>query len=488
MAAMLSRQRAHGIAFAALALGFLGDLLLRPGPSGLGAALWIAACAGAAIAFRPGRAPTVALAISAAFGLLVLWRDSPTLQGLFAAAAIVAWGMAYLDRPHRAGVTSLAMAACASAGSALLGSPLVLASARRSERRARPRFSMRIALGGAAIAVPLLLVFGTLFAAADPLFARYTSDLARSLDEVLEHLATVASVAWLTGGLLAGLLLARCPAGVGMPSPRPALGAAIGVAVTLVVSLFAAFLAVQARALLGGAEWVESRVGLSYSEYARGGFFQLLACAGIALPLGLVADWAVAREDPRRRRTALLSAALAIAVLAVVASAARRMALYVEAYGLTELRLYASAVMLWLAIASIALAVAAVRGTRERYSLHALLAGAAVVAGLGIVNPAARIAAFNAARDRAGVPFDAGYALSLGADAVPSLLGVLPSLSSDAGCTTARGLLEYGAGLPGRDWRTYNVSRARAATVLDASSGALRKAAARCDQTSRGDA
>ena len=38
------------------------------------------------------------------------------------------------------------------------------------------------------MAVPLLLLFGTLFAAADPLFARYTSDLAHSLDEVLDFI------------------------------------------------------------------------------------------------------------------------------------------------------------------------------------------------------------------------------------------------------------------------------------------------------------
>ncbi|HET6637849.1 MAG TPA: DUF4173 domain-containing protein [Gemmatimonadota bacterium] len=486
---MLSRQRALGIAFSALALGLIGDLLLRPQPAGLGAAVWIAGCAGTAIAFRPGRSAIRALAVSAAFGLLIVWRDSPALQGLSAMAAIVAWGVAFLERPARTSVTSLAMAACATAASALLGSPLVLGSTRRGEPLALPRLSFRIALGGAAMAVPLLLLFGTLFAAADPLVAHYTSDLAHSLDEVLEHLGTIASLAWLTGGLLAGLLLARCPARIGLPGPRPALGAAIAVAVALVVALFAAFLAVQARALLGGADWVESRVGLSYSEYARGGFFQLLACVGIALPLGLVADWAVSPEDPRRPRMALLSAALAVAVLAVVASAARRMTLYVEAYGLTELRLYASAIMLWLGIASVAFGVAAIRGTRERFSLHALLAAALVVAGLGILNPGSRIAAFNAARNLgAGPSFDAGYAVSLGADAVPALLDAFPSLSPSAQCATARGLLTYRARLADGDWRTYNVSRARAGTLLVAADGALRNAAAVCDQAPRRDA
>ncbi|HJR52915.1 MAG TPA: DUF4173 domain-containing protein, partial [Gemmatimonadota bacterium] len=440
------------------------------------------------IALRPGRASIGALAASAVFGVLIAWRDAPALQGLFAAAAFVAWAVALLDRPSRAGITSHAMAALAAAGSTLLGSALVLAGTRTGERLARRRRALRIALGGAALAAPLLFLFGTLFAAADPLFGRYANDLTRSLDELLQHLGWVAALAWLTAGLLAGLLVSRCPAAIELPRPRPAFGAAIVVAVALVVALFAAFLAVQARAILGGAEWVESRVGLSYSEYARGGFFQLLACAGIALPLGLIADWVVPPDEAPRRR-ALLPASLAIAVLAVVASAARRMALYVEAYGLTELRLYASAAMLWLAIATLAFVVAAIRGRRDRFCFHALLAAAAVVGGLGILNPGARIAAYNASRGSgAGTPFDAAYAVSLGADAVPALLQALPTLSWDARCATARGLLARADGSPDGDWRSYNVSRARSRALLDTADGALRSAAAGCDQPSRRDA
>ncbi|HET6362222.1 MAG TPA: hypothetical protein VFH11_09195, partial [Gemmatimonadota bacterium] len=94
---MLPRDRALGIAFSALALGLLGDLLLRPGPPGLGAAAWVAASAGAAALFRPGSAAIGALAASAGFGLLIVWRDSPALQGLLAAAAIVACGAAFLE-------------------------------------------------------------------------------------------------------------------------------------------------------------------------------------------------------------------------------------------------------------------------------------------------------------------------------------------------------------------------------------------------------
>ncbi|HET6618093.1 MAG TPA: DUF4173 domain-containing protein, partial [Gemmatimonadota bacterium] len=280
---------------------------------------------------------------------------------------------------------------------------------------------------------------------------------------------------------IAGLSLARCSADLGLGRPRAALGDTISVALLFVDALFLAFLAVQARALTGGREWVEAQVGLSYAEYARQGFFQLLAAAGIALPVVLVADWAVAPADGRRRRMVALCVTLVVLVLAVLASAARRMILYVDAYGLTELRLYASAGMAWLAIGFVAFARAAILGSRERFAFHALASGGAIVLALGILDPTAAIVRHNAARmPSSAVGFDGRYATSLGPDAVPALLDVLPSLSSAARCGVARDLLERARTREEGGWRTFNVSRARAHALLAASEGELRAAVAGC--------
>lgn len=472
-------HRARRILLAALLLGVLGDLVFRAGPPGLGVSAWIAGCALAAIVVAG--APSKPLALAAAFGAMIVWRASPLLQSLCAAGAVVAWTVALLDRPTRAGVVSLAMATFSTAASTVLGSPLVLAHARSSERSV-PWGALRVAFGGAVVAAPLLLLFGTLFAAADPLFARYTNDVAAALDDVLERMGTITALAWVMGGMLAALLLARFPAEVELERPREGIADGVAVALALVLALFAAFLAVQGRALLGGAQWVEARVGLTYAEYARGGFFRLLACAGIALPLVLAAEWSVAPGYPRRRRTAFLCTALVVAVLAVLVSAARRMALYVGAYGLTELRLYAFASMLWLAIAFLALAVAALRGSRARFCFHALISGGAILVGLVLLDPSARIAAFNASHaSESGVPFDARYAVSLGADAVPALLEALPSLPPDARCAMAQELLAGKPPRADRDWLTLHVARERAGTRLEAAEDRLRVAAAACD-------
>jgi hypothetical protein len=489
MGAVISKaSAARELLLLALGLGVLGDLLLRPAPAGLGVALWTSAFAVTAIAWRPRAAtfgavyPVFPLAVAAAFGLGFVMRDSPILQALFGFSALIALSVAFLDRPARAGATSHTIASIAAVMSAVLVSTLVGARARGG--RVGAGSGLRVGFVGALLAAPLLLVFGTLFAAADPLFALYASDLARNLDRVAEHLGTILALAWLVGGVIAGLALARCPADLALGPPRATIGSVVVVAVALVAALFAAFLAVQARAFLGGSALIEARIGLTYAEYARQGFFQLLACAGIALPLVLVADWAVAPGDPRRRKILQFSGALVLMVLAVLASAARRMALYVEAYGATEQRLYASAIMVWLTIAFVAFAVDSLRGARERFAFHALVAGAAVVLALGLLNPSAAIVAFNASRaPESAEGFDARYATSLGADAVPALLAALPSLQSAPRCAVAHDLLARSRSWREPDWRTFNVSRARARALLAVSASELQEAALACSVT-----
>jgi hypothetical protein len=177
-----------------------------------------------------------------------------------------------------------------------------------------------------------------------------------------------------------------------------------------------------------------------------------------------------------------LSIALVLAVLAVLAGAARRMALYVGAYGLTELRFYASATMVWLVVAFAAFTLAAARGRRERFAFHALTAAAVALLGLGILDPAARIAAFNVGRSAdAPAGFDAGYAVSLGADAVPVLLDALPSLPTAPRCDVAHDLLVRRESGGGADWRTFNFARARAHALLAAAESELQAITLACD-------
>src|SRR3989442_918343 len=96
----------------------------------------------------------------------------------------------------------------------------------------------------------------------------------------------------------------------------------------------------------GGTDLIQRTTGLTYAEYARRGFFELVAASALVLPILLAADWAVRNEAPQQRRTFRSLAGLLILLLAVVmASALERMRLYVDQFGLSEVRLYATAFM-----------------------------------------------------------------------------------------------------------------------------------------------
>jgi hypothetical protein len=479
MEIQLTTPAARRTVAASLLLGLLADLLLRSLPWGVNASLWMLAFAAAAVMARgTARGPLVAAAL---FAMVFAWRSSPTLLVLCGAAVFVAVSVALLERPGRSGLVPYALAAFATVAGSGLGSALAVPAAARGAPGPRGAWRpIRPAVVGSLLATPFLLVFGGLFATADPLFSHAVRDVVLSVDQAAEHGAFVAMAAWLAGGALVALGLHRFGPDLGVPSPRRG-GGEILVALLLVDLLFAAFLLVQARALLGGREFVEATIGLSYAEYAREGFFQLVATAAIALPMLLAADWAVPPGTPRRRRWVLLAGALTLMVLAVLVSAARRMALYVEVYGLTELRLTTSAFMIWLAVTGVVFAATVLRGSRERFAFTSLSAAGALLAGLVILNPDAAIVRFNAERASSSSPgFDVRYALSLSADAVPELLEVLPRLDRERRCGAAVGLLAEWAEASPPEWRSWNAGRERARRRVAASRDELEATVLSC--------
>ena len=146
---------------------------------------------------------------------------------------------------------------------------------------------------GLAIGVPLLLLFGALFVAADAVFESLLSSAVPGVpDQLVADSIVVVGIAWMSAGLLRDLLAAREDERLVSPRVKaPRLGAAeLAVALGAVDLLFLAFVLVQLRFLFGGRDLVEARVGLTYAEYARHGFFQLVVVAVLVLPLLLAAD------------------------------------------------------------------------------------------------------------------------------------------------------------------------------------------------------
>ncbi|WP_425586346.1 DUF4153 domain-containing protein [Streptomyces sannanensis] len=274
-----------------------------------------------------------------------------------------------------------------------------------------------------AVAVLLLVVFGALFAGADAAFADL---LGGFVPEV-----SVADGPWrfflFLLGLIGALAAARTAAApVRWDRLKVRRGRARGRtewALPLIVLdlLFAAFNAVQLAVLFGGYDKVLRETGLTYSEYARQGFWQLLWATLLTLLVIALALRRSPRDGARDRVLvrAVLGSLCALTLI-VVASALRRMDLYVEAYGLTRLRISVTAMELWLGLVIVLIMAAGVWGARWLPRAVGASAAAAVLA-FGLVSPDGLVAEQNVERFRSSGKIDLNYLQELSADAVPAL-------------------------------------------------------------------
>lgn len=102
--------------------------------------------------------------------------------------------------------------------------------------------------------------------------------------------------------------------------------------------LYFVFLLVQSAGLFGGPEYLSAR-GLSYAQWARSGFFQMVGVTIVNLSVLLAAMTFSHRQGRGWTTVRLLSGVLIAESLVLLASAAWRMSLYVGAYGLSFKRL-----------------------------------------------------------------------------------------------------------------------------------------------------
>ena len=339
---------------------------------------------------------------------------------------------------------------------AALGGLRLLPGAARFARRAvgQRRAVVLRALRSAGLTLVVVVVFGALYASADAVFAAYLPRL--DLGRLPANLVVGAVVG--LAALAAAHLAVAPPA---WPGPVAAARARLADWIAPVVALdlvVVAFLAVQVGGLVSGHAHVLATAGLTYAQYARAGFGQLVAATALTLVVVAVA----ARHAPRktvleRRSTAAALGVLCVGTLGVVASALRRMTLYVDAFGLTRLRLLVLVAEVVLGVLLVLVLLAGVRwraGWLPRAAVHAVVAG---VVALVLANPDALIVRFDAAAD---APLDVGYLSGLSADAVPAAAAVDEPLRS---C-----LLQLAASDPPADegWVSWNAGRAAASRVL----------------------
>ncbi len=444
--APLQTESSWTILALALAAGVAFDQGLRSGIDTVGGALATLVVSVALLASGRVRNPQARALIAAApmFGVWLAVRTSPwlipfdilaVLALLFLGSSLSSGGSVFDVSIPRA----VARAVQAVLNALFVPAFLVRGAAGRQET------SMRRVIRAVAIALPLVVLLGALFASADAIFAKAVDF---DITKVVQHVVAIAVGTLGAGWLLrlASLQRAEVP-DVAAPTLSPLewtiiLGALDGV--------LAGFAVAQIVAVSGGAKHVLDTAGLTYAEYARSGFFQLLAAVAItgASLTALHAAAGAARGNVRFR--ALSLAAIALTVV-VALSAFRRLTLYEHVFGMTMLRLYVHVAIIGaiVLLALLALRLAGVAGSRPWFAPVAGIVILATLFGLNVANPESVVASYN--RTHASVRFDSVYLADLSSDAAPALSGD-PAL-----CRLAA------KKRPG--WAAFNVGRYRAQSL-----------------------
>lgn len=332
---------------------------------------------------------------------------------------------------------------------------------------------------GVAITIPVLLVFFLLFASADLIFHQALTKIIdfkispefifRSVLVFLATLAFIGSYSYIFRksepgvGFPVAVEVERKTGGFGHIESSILLGS--------VNTLFFVFILVQITYLFGGLSNISAR-GFTYAQYARRGFFELVAVAVIAFAMLLLLERFIARkEEGHAGLFRALSTVLVVQVMVILASSLTRMSLYENAYGFTELRLYVHVFIFFIAAVYLALLYKIHIDDRENtFIFKVFLMLVAFLAFMNVINPDAYIASQNMDRYTKTGRIDINYLGSLSDDSLPVTISLLEAKDKKVKKQYAdhvhnKAVVE--AKPMFSRWQSLNLSRAKAIEILN---------------------
>jgi hypothetical protein len=496
----LAKRNAFGIKVVAssLILGIAGDLILSNEGWGLSLPLFAAFLIGQVLILtritdqKPSRTSLALLGAAFLFSLCFLWRDAPELKFINGLAVFALVGLAAVHATGKKLQTAPIIDFTISALGywllfiadffTLLFNDVKWAEALKKKGMAGTNAVIR----GLAIAVPLLIVFGALLISADTAFKNlFDHFVSIDPDAAFTHGFIILSCSVLTGGLLRHLFLAtdappKPPIAsqpfVLAPSYHPPyhasnplrLGATeFGIILGSLNLLFGLFVLVQAPYLFGGAAHVTGTHGLSYAEYARHGFFELVWVIGLAIPVLIGTHAVINSESPVAERVWRGMALVMVSLLFVVMqSAILRMRLYVDLYSLTTERIYVLASLGWMGLMLLWFVTTTVRAKPERFGFGAFASLLGVILVVNVMNPDAQIVRFNVEQAKPGKAIDGSYLMTLSADATPDLIRYRAKLDPETRAGLESGWRASKLAHHGQ-WRSWDISRALADIAIE---------------------
>lgn len=210
---------------------------------------------------------------------------------------------------------------------------------------------------GLLIAIPLLFLLGGLLASADVIFQAQLSHLFgwfkfENLFEFMFRATYITIFAYLLAGIFVHSLT-RSVDKKKLTPDKPIITPFLGhieafIVLTLINLLFLGFIIIQFRYFFAGEANITLE-GFTYADYARRGFFELVAVALISLGIYYLLSMLTERDGNLEKRAFSMLGILLIAqVGTMLISAFQRLSLYETAYGFTTLRTITHVFMVWL--------------------------------------------------------------------------------------------------------------------------------------------
>jgi len=488
------KDRSKRIWIVALVMGWLFDLLFWKQTPGINFFIYVVLClAGGYLVLRmddikPATRSLLLVIPIIFFAVITFIRQEPL--SLFLAFVFCLFSMGLLVITYTGGrwvLFGLAdyLASFLYMAGGLITKPFLLNKAKNKQEEGSDgtteRKNIWPIVRGILIAIPILAIFSSLLSSADMVFAQRLDSFIQlfRLEKFPEYIFRIIYI--ITGAyLLVGIFLHAALSsqnekliGEDKPLVSPFLGfIESSIILGSVAVLFTLFVVIQFQYFFGGQVNIHID-GYTYAEYARKGFGELITVAVFSLILFLGLSGITRRENSTQRN---VFSGLGIAVVTLVGimlvSAFKRLVLYENAYGFSQLRTYTHVFMLWLGLLLVAVVVLEFMRKERRFALAVLLASVGFAANLALLNVDGFIVRQNVQRAVQGQELDAAYLASLTTDAIPALVGnfkntnhskeIHEQIGASLACMSSINPVRDDT-----DWRSFNNSLFNGQRMLD---------------------
>lgn len=310
---------------------------------------------------------------------------------------------------------------------------------------------------GVVLAIPFIMIILALLASADPVFKH----LYVQVPDWLIDAQWAKIIGYIVLGILAyvgmasyafALLQEHRDTKHGFMHIKQTQDSVIAITVLALVNVvYLAFVLVQFSYLFGGKD-LSFLENLTYAQYARQGFAQLVLVTVINIVVILSSLYTTVTTNKMQSLfLRLLLNLMSALTLVIVASAFYRMSLYQDAYGFTHLRIFVQVFEIWLGVIIASLIIRIYRD-QFPFAKTLIVSAIGVYVALCCINIDSHIARKNLAASHEVVELDTEYLFSLSADAVDEQLEVLDESTTVPSKRYAS--LDY--------WQSWNYHRADA--------------------------